>query len=73
MRGFNTFVCEALELRRLMAITGPIISELVASNSTGIVDADGEHSDWLEIYNPSPAPVDMTGALTVVLVSTCAR
>src|SRR5687767_10339197 len=56
----NTVICEALELRRLMA-TGPIISEFVASNSTGIVDADGEHSDWLEIYNPTAAPVDMTG------------
>jgi len=60
MRGSTTVLCEALELRRLMA-TGPIISEFVASNSTGIVDADGEHSDWLEIYNPTAAPVDMTG------------
>ena len=56
----SRFVCEALELRRLMA-TDPIISEFVASNSTGLTDADGAYSDWLEIYNPGDAAVDMTG------------
>jgi hypothetical protein len=61
MRGFRTFQCEALELRRLMAVDGPIISEFVASNATGIVDADGEFSDWLEIHNPTAGPIDMTG------------
>lgn len=41
------------------------ISEFLASNSKGIVDEDGESSDWIEIYNPTREIVNLSGwALT---------
>lgn len=43
------------------AYADPFISEFMASNKNGIVDADGDHPDWIEIHNPGPAPADLTG------------
>lgn len=37
------------------------ISEFMASNDGGLRDADGDDSDWIEIYNSSSAAVDLTG------------
>lgn len=31
------------------------ISEFMAVNNSGLQDADGEFSDWIEIHNPTPA------------------
>ena len=39
----------------------PVISELMASNATTLADEDGDYSDWIEIHNPGPASVDLTG------------
>jgi hypothetical protein len=42
-----------------------IINEFMASNSAGLTDEDGHYSDWIEIYNPAPYPVNLSGwALT---------
>ena len=38
-----------------------IITEFMAVNSNGIVDEDLEHSDWLELYNATDAPIDLAG------------
>lgn len=38
-----------------------VISEFLASNAGGLEDADGESSDWIEIYNPTPSAVDLAG------------
>ena len=38
----------------------PFISEFMASNTAGIVDEDGAHSDWIEIYNPDTTSVTLT-------------
>ncbi|MCD6303797.1 MAG: lamin tail domain-containing protein, partial [Planctomycetes bacterium] len=54
---------ESLEPRLLLS-GQPIISEFMAINDdtvNGLRDSDGELHDWLEIYNPSDQPVDMTG------------
>ena len=52
---------EPLELRQLLSVN-PIISEICASNATGIMDSSGSYSDWLEICNPSSQQaVDLTG------------
>ena len=33
---------------------GPLVlNEFVASNGTGLMDEDGDYSDWIEIYNSS--------------------
>ncbi len=37
------------------------ISEFMAINASGLVDQDGDRSDWIELHNASPAPVDLAG------------
>ncbi len=49
--GGRRLVFESLEPRCLLAAM-PIISELLASNKSGLQDAFGQYSDWLEIHNP---------------------
>ena len=51
---------QVLEPRQLLAGL-PIISEFVASNSDGLVDANGDTSDWIEIFNAGDADVDLAG------------
>ena len=52
---------ESLEVRRLLSLP-PIISEVCAGNSTGIVDTLGNTADWLELYNPDPTTAaNLTG------------
>lgn len=41
--------------------TSLVISEFMADNETGLRDDDGSRSDWLEIYNPGPADIDLAG------------
>ena len=40
-----------------------VINELMASNpeGSGIMDTDGEHEDWIELYNNSDSPVLLDG------------
>jgi hypothetical protein len=47
---------------------GPVISEFLASNGShaplregDILDADGDSSDWIELYNPTTAALDLGG------------
>jgi hypothetical protein len=40
---------------------GPVISEFVASNVTGLTDQFGLREDWIEIHNPTDAPVNLSG------------
>ncbi|MEX2187844.1 MAG: discoidin domain-containing protein, partial [Pirellulales bacterium] len=54
------FTLESLEPRQLLA-AAPIISEFMASNSTSLVDEDGDHSDWIEIENRGDEPIDLAG------------
>lgn len=39
----------------------PYISEFMASNSRTLKDETGQYNDWIEIYNPSEAPLDLGG------------
>ena len=42
-----------------------LISEFLAANDSGLKDADGDRTDWIEIYNPGDSAVDLSGfALT---------
>src|SRR5258706_6767651 len=45
----------------LLSASDPFINEFVTNNNTGLVAADGSHPDWIEIYNPSSAAVDLAG------------
>jgi len=53
-------LAERLEGRRLLA-ADPVISEFMASNGKTVADQDGEYSDWIEVRNPNPAPLDLAG------------
>jgi hypothetical protein len=60
-------------LRRSLALSGilviavaasaqtPVINEFMSDNETSFPDDDGDHSDWLELYNPSFAAIDLAG------------
>jgi autotransporter-associated beta strand protein len=51
---------EPLEHRRVLE-AGPIISEFMALNDGTVTDSFGEHSDWVEIHNPTAAVVNLDG------------
>ncbi|HEX6811135.1 MAG TPA: CotH kinase family protein [Planctomycetota bacterium] len=43
-------------------VPSPIaINEFVAQNVTGAVDENNQHEDWVELYNTSNQPVDISG------------
>jgi hypothetical protein len=42
-----------------MVANHPVISEFMADNKSGLVDGDGDFSDWIEIFNPTGSPVDL--------------
>jgi hypothetical protein len=46
---------------RSEAASDLIIGEFLAVNGTGLADADGDFSDWIEIYNRSNHPVNLSG------------
>ncbi|MFI4860828.1 MAG: CotH kinase family protein [Phycisphaerales bacterium JB063] len=59
-RDLNPTPLEVLEPRLLFTAV-PIITELLASNDGGLLDEDGDSSDWLEIYNAGDSALDLTG------------
>lgn len=38
-----------------------LINEFSASNISGITDEDGDHPDWIEIFNSSPQEINLLG------------
>jgi hypothetical protein len=40
---------------------GPIVSEFLANNDNGLLDADGDSSDWIELFNPGSEAVELDG------------
>ncbi|MDC0497482.1 chitobiase/beta-hexosaminidase C-terminal domain-containing protein, partial [bacterium] len=46
---------------RLVVPGEPIISEFMATNSSGLLDEDGENSDWIEIHNTTNVIADLDG------------
>ena len=41
--------------------TAVVLSELQAANRATLPDADGDFSDWIELYNPSAESADLSG------------
>ena len=39
----------------------PVINEFLADNESGLTDADGDFSDWIEIHNPNPFVIELGG------------
>ena len=46
---------------RLLLDAGLILSEFMANNASVLKDAEGDYSDWIEIYNSTAAPVNLEG------------
>src|SRR5262245_50352517 len=38
-----------------------VLNEVMASNGRTLADEDGDTPDWIELYNPSPTRVDLSG------------
>lgn len=39
----------------------PYLSEFMASNTRTLKDETGQYVDWIEVFNPSEAPIDLRG------------
>jgi len=53
-------VLEGLEPRLLLS-GNLLMTEFMADNNSTLPDGDGNFSDWIEIYNPTDATVDLDG------------
>jgi hypothetical protein len=72
-RTFSLFekICRFVLFSGLVLLCSPIglsaqspdnsvrINEIMATNSTTLADEDGDYSDWIEIYNPTAAALDL--------------
>jgi len=62
---FNTFPDEAPAEYRAYTVdhTPPslLVTEMLASNNTGITDPFGQYDDWIEIYNAGDAAAELEG------------
>ncbi|MFV1885356.1 MAG: CotH kinase family protein [Balneola sp.] len=38
-----------------------VINEIVSVNNNGLVDEDGDYPDWIELYNLTEAPINLSG------------
>lgn len=38
-----------------------LLNEMVASNGTSALDQNGENDDWVELYNTTSSPIDLSG------------
>ncbi|MBM3318503.1 MAG: CotH kinase family protein, partial [Candidatus Eisenbacteria bacterium] len=47
-------------LPSLVTPQGLYINEFMADNGTTLADEHGDYDDWIEIYNPGPAPASMS-------------
>lgn len=52
---------ETLETRIALDASALVISEFMASNDGTLLDAEGDDSDWIEIFNSGSTTVDLTG------------
>jgi hypothetical protein len=50
-----------LDDRLYQTNTSALISELMASNNDSLLDEDMDSSDWIEIYNPTEAIINLDG------------
>ena len=57
----STLGLAALVVTAAASRADPVISEIMAANSTSLADEDGAYPDWIEIHNPDSAEVDLTG------------
>ena len=59
MKKYLLLLCALLAATPLRAADNVILTEFVASNGTGLLDEDGSHQDWIEIYNAGTNTVNL--------------
>ncbi len=47
-----------------------VINEYSCANISGPTDSFGDREDWVELYNPSGTPFDLTGYFYLIKVET---
>ncbi|HEX2973984.1 MAG TPA: lamin tail domain-containing protein, partial [Tepidisphaeraceae bacterium] len=72
-RGWTRPWVEGMEPRLLLAAADPIISEFMALNTKGLMDQDGDYSDWIEIHNPGDTAINLDGWYLTDTVDTLAK
>ncbi|MCB2154837.1 CotH kinase family protein [bacterium] len=45
----------------LPQVSSLVVTEFMASNADTLADGNGDHSDWIEIHNPTAAAIDLDG------------
>ena len=53
--------CPHVQIDWQVAASPIVINEFLAQNVTGAVDENAQHEDWVELYNTSNQPVDISG------------
>jgi hypothetical protein len=60
MRGLLSIALLVLAVSRpSVAVAQIVFNEYLAANAFGIEDEDGDHEDWIELYNAGPTGVDL--------------
>ena len=54
-------IIQALEIRKLSDDEGVRINEICSENLSSLYDENGNHPDWIELYNSSDEAVDISG------------
>jgi len=57
----NAFQLRATPFNPPVVLDQVVISEFMASNDSHVTDGDGNHPDWIEIWNSTGAAVDLNG------------
>ena len=55
------FALQKALIQHAPATPAVLITEFCAHNGNGIRDQDGDHSDWIELYNAGAQPVNLEG------------
>lgn len=53
--------CPHVQIDWQVAASPVVVNEFVAQNVTGAIDENGQHEDWVELYNTSNQTVDLSG------------
>ncbi|QJE96483.1 lamin tail domain-containing protein [Luteolibacter luteus] len=55
----RSLLCTLVLMPLAPVMANPVITEFMASNQATIADEDGDFSDWIEIHNPTSAPISL--------------
>ena len=49
------------DFHQIPVVSGLVINEVMASNTSSVADQDGEYDDWVELYNGGLNPINLSG------------